>query len=386
MDFSLTGEQCQLGDAAARFVREHYSFEQCRRILRSPAGWSRDNWRHMAEMGWLSVTIPEAYGGPGCSPVETMVLMEAFGRALVPEPYLPTVVMGVELLKRAGGMDQCEELLPAIAAGDLTLAFALAETNSRFNLQHVTMRARKEREGYRLSGEKIAVLQAPCADKLLVTARTGGSEYEAEGISVFLVDHGQQGVTQTDYRTLDGRPASNIGFNGVYVPSTALIGELDHGLTDINSAVDYGIGALVAEAIGCMEVLIDSTTEYIKTRKQFGVPIGSFQALQHRLVDMVIAREHSRSAVYMLTAKLAESEPDARAAASAAKAAIGQRGRFIGGQAIHLHGAMGMTDELAVGDYFKRLMMIDLTFGDANHHRTEFASTVLRHSGAEPDP
>ncbi len=383
MDFSLSDEQRQLQDGAARFVRQQYSFEQYRHIVRSDEGWSSDNWRQMAELGWLSIPVPEEYGGLGCSPVETMVLMEEFGRGLVPEPYLVTVVMGAQLLVNAGTQEQREQLLPLIAEGNLKLAFAVAEADSRFDLGCVAVRAQRDGSDYRLNGKKIAVLHASCAEKLFVTARTASDDRNTQGVTIFIIDSNQEGVDRTDYRTIDGRPASNIEFRNVRAPASAIVGDLDNGVPTVTSAIDHGIGALAAESVGCMDVLIDATNEYVKTRKQFGVPIGSFQVLQHRLVDMVIAREHARSITYMLTAKLSHGDIDVHAAAAATKAAIGQRGRLVGGQAVHLHGGIGMTDELPIGDYFKRLMMIDITFGDANHHRAEFARAIDNHAASE---
>ncbi len=377
MDFSLTEEQQLLKDSVDRFVREHYAFDQRRKLAESRDGFSRDHWRRMAELGWLGVALPEKHGGIGGGPVETMVIMEGFGRGLVLEPYLSTVVLGGTLLALGGSAEQKETLLPALAAGELMLAFAHSERQARFDLFDVATTARRDGAGYVLDGHKGVVFHAAAADRLIVSARTAGARRDAEGITLFLVDRDAPGLTRRDYRTNDGGRASEVTLEGVAVGAEAVIGEVDNALPLVERAVEHAVVALCAEAVGCMDVLCETTNEYLKTRQQFGRPIGRFQVLQHRMVDMFIAREEARSLTYVATARLDDDAADStlRAkAVAAAKAGIGKSGRFVGQSAIQLHGGMGMTDELNVGHYFKRLTMIDLTFGDRAHHLRRFAA------------
>ena len=374
MDFSLNDEQRQLKDSVDRFVREQYSFDKWRKVIGTSLGYSDDNWRQMAELGWLGVSVPEADGGLGGTPVETMVIMEGIGQGLVVEPYLSTVVLGGGLLARGGSAAQKQAILPKLIEGKLKLAFAHAEPQARYVLQDVATTAKADGGGFVLNGKKIVVFDAPSADQLIVSARTGGSSRDANGISLFLVDSKAKGVSRNDYRTLDHRRAADVTLENVKVDAAALLGKKDGGLPLIEAVVDQAFGALTAEAVGAMQVLCDTTNEYLKTRKQFGVAIGSFQALQHRMVDIWIALEQARSMAYMIAIRLEDQDAAVRKrAAAAAKVQAGQSGRFVGQQAVQLHGGMGMTDELNVGHYMKRLMMIDLLFGNADHHRKRFA-------------
>lgn len=375
MDFSLNDEQRQLKDSVERFVRDQYSFDKWRKTIASSLGYSADNWRQMAELGWLGVSLPEADGGLGGTPIETLVIMEGIGRGLVVEPYLSTVVLGGGFLSRGGSAAQKQELLPKLIEGGLKLAFAHAEHKSRYLLQDVATTAKADGGGYVLNGKKIVVFDAPSADKLIVSARTGGSARDAKGISLFLVDNNAKGLTRLDFRTLDHRRAADVTLENVKVDAAAMIGAKDAGLPLIEAVVDQAINALAAEAVGAMQVLCDTTNEYLKTRKQFGVAIGSFQALQHRMVDIWIALEQARSMSYMIAIKLSEADAtDTARAAAAAKVQAGQSGRFVGQQAVQLHGGMGMSDELNVGHYMKRLMMIDMLFGNADYHRQRFVA------------
>jgi pimeloyl-CoA dehydrogenase small subunit len=372
MDFSLSDEQRQLQDSVGRFVRERYPFDQWRKITDTPEGFRADNWRQMAELGWLGVSFSEDAGGFGGSAVDTMVVMEGLGRGLVAEPYLSTVVLGGGFLQHGGSKAQKDELLPKLIEGNLKLAFAQAETQSRFALDDVATTAKAGDGGYILNGRKIVVYDAPAADKLVVSARTAGGPRDAAGISLFLVDRDAPGVHLRGYRTLDRRRAADITFDNVKLGAGALIGTKDNGLPLMQLVVDHGIAALAAEAVGAMQLLTDTTNEYLKTRKQFGKPIGSFQALQHRMVDIFIATEQARSMSYMIAMKLDAPTIERTRAASAAKTQIGQSGRFVGQQAVQLHGGMGMSDEMHVGHYMKRLMMIDMLFGNADFHRDRF--------------
>ncbi|HEY1962064.1 MAG TPA: acyl-CoA dehydrogenase family protein [Rhizomicrobium sp.] len=368
MDFSFTEEQTLLRDTVARFLADNYDFETFKRVSRGEPGWRPQMWKQLAELGLLGASLPEDFGGLGGGPLETMVVLEEFGKALVVEPYVATVVIGGGLLRHAGSDAQKHEWLPKIAGGETVMAFAFAEPQGRYNLADLTTTAKKNGSGYVLNGHKGVVLGGPWADTLTVTARTSGAQRDPGGVSVFLVDKKSQGLSTRDYLTVDGLHASEITFENVAVPASNLIGTEGDALPLIEQAVDEAIAAHSAEAVGAMKVLLDATVEYSKTRKQFGVPIGKFQVLQHRMVDMFINYEQSVSITLMATLKLHESATERKKAASAAKVQIGRAGRFVGQQAVQIHGGMGMTDELNVGHYFKRLTMLDTLYGNVDHH------------------
>jgi pimeloyl-CoA dehydrogenase small subunit len=372
MDFSFTEEQTLLRDTVAKFLTANYDFETFKRVARAEPGWRPEIWKQFAELGLLAASLPEDFGGLGGGALETMIAMEEFGRALVVEPFVPTVVIGGGLLRHGGSQAQKQEWLPRIAAGDTVMAFAFAEAGGRFNFADLTTTAKKQGLGYVLSGQKTVVLGGPWADTLIVTARIAGSRRDAKGVGIFLVDKKAKGIASRDYPTMDGLHASEITFENVEVPGPSLIS--DDGLKLVEQATDEAIAAHAAEAVGAMRVLLDATVEYSKTRKQFGVPIGKFQVLQHRMVDMFIQAEQSASIALMVTLKLGEDEIERKKAASAAKVQIGRAGRFVGQQAVQIHGGMGMTDELNVGHYFKRLTMLDVLYGNVDHHLKRYAS------------
>lgn len=374
MDFSFTEEQTLLRNSVQKFVQNDYTFEKRRAIAKSDTGWRRENWAQFAELGLLAAPFAEEHGGLGGGPVETMIIMEEFGRGLVIEPYLGTVVLAGGFLRHGGTKAQKEKLIPEIVEGKRVFAFAFAEPQGRYNLADLNVTAKKSGAGYTLNGHKAVVVGAPWADTLVVTARTGGGQRDEKGISVFLVDKKTKGVSTRDYPTVDGLRASEVTFENVALGADALVGAEGGGLPLVEQVVDEGIAALAAESIGAMKVLNDTTVEYCKTRKQFGVPIGKFQVLQHRMVDMFMNYEQSVSITYMVTLKLGEGEAERKKAASAAKVQIGKAGRFIGQNAVQLHGGMGMTDELNVGHYFKRLTMIDTMFGNVDHHLKRYAA------------
>jgi len=375
MDFSFSEEQTLLRNSVERFVQDKYDFDTRRKIVASDEGWSRDNWQQMAELGLLAAPFSEEQGGLGGGPIDVMVVMEEFGKGLVVEPFLPTVVQAGGFLRR-GTAAQIEEHVPSIVSGETVWAFAYAEPQGRYNLADLVTTAKKDGDGYVINGSKAVVLGGPWADKLIVTARTSGGQRDAQGVTVFIVDKAADGVSARDYPTVDGFRASEIAFENVKVAADAVVGEVDNGLALIEQISDESIGALAAEACGCMKMLVDDTVEYCKTRKQFGVPIGKFQVLQHRMVDMFMSHEQSVSINYMVNLKLGESEADRTKAASAAKVQIGKAGRFIGQQAVQLHGGMGMTEELRVGHYFKRLTMIDTQLGNVDHHLRRYADAA----------
>jgi len=374
MDFSFTEEQTLLRNSVSKYLADNYKFDQWRKFTRNEVGRDPNHWKQFAELGLLAAALPEEHGGLGGGAVDNLVIMEEFGKALVVEPYVPTVVIGGGLLRYGGSDAQKSEWLNKIAAGETMMSFAFAEPKGRYNLADLTTTAKKQGAGYVLNGQKAVVLGGPWADTLIVTARTAGGQRDKNGVSVFLVDKKAKGVTTRDYPTVDSLRASEITFENVEVPAAALIGPADNGLPLVEKVVDEAIAAICAEATGAMKVLVDATVEYSKTRKQFGVPIGKFQVLQHRMVDMFVQYEQSVSITLMVTLKLGESDAERAKAASAAKVTIGKAGRYVGQQAVQVHGGIGMTDELNVGHYFKRLTLIDTLFGNTDHHLKRFAA------------
>jgi pimeloyl-CoA dehydrogenase small subunit len=369
VDFDLSQEQQLLKESIDRLMADRYSFEKRKAYRATTEGWSRALWAQYAELGLLALPFAEADGGFGGGPVETMLVMEAFGRALALEPYLACVTLAGGVLRRAGNEAQRAALIPKIAAGELLVALAHSEPQSRYDLADVRTRARREGDAFVLDGEKALALHGDSAQKLVVSARMSGSPRERTGIGLFLVAADAQGLSRRGYPTQDGGRAAEISLAGVRVASADVLGDPADGLSVIESVADEAIAALCAEAVGAMQEALTQTVAYLKTRKQFGVTIGTFQALQHRASDMVVALEQARSmAAY---AAMMASAPDAAErgkAIAAAKIQIGQSARLIGQQAIQLHGGMGMTMETMIGHLFKRLAMIERQFGDVDHH------------------
>lgn len=374
MDFELSDEQRQLQDSAARFVQNNYSFEQRRALVATDQGFSDNNWKQMAELGWLAISIPEEHGGIGLGAVETMILMEEFGKGLVAEPYMATVVLGAGAIINGGSDDQKNAILPQVAEGNLKMALGFAERQSRYNLADVATTAEASGGGYKLNGMKGVVFGAPSAGKFVVSARTSGGARDADGITLFLVDADAAGVSVRGYPTADGLRAGELTLENVQVGADAVVGPVGGGLAILEKTIDQGIAAIAAEATGAMSHLNAMTLEYIKTREQFGQPIGKFQVLQHRMVDMFIAHEEAKSMAMMAAMRVEEEDAaERKKAMSAAKVQIGKSGRYVGQQAIQLHGGIGMTDEYAAGHYFKRLTMVDRTFGDVDFHLKRFS-------------
>lgn len=375
MDFSLNEEQQLLKDSVDRFVRENYELSQRRELVASKDGFSRDHWATMAELGWLGATLPEEYGGIGGGPVEAMVLMEGFGRGLVVEPYYATAVMGGNLILQGGSDEQKAALLPDMAEGKLMLSFGYAERQSRYDLFDVESTAKKSGSGYILNGHKGVVIHGGSADKIIVSARTAGATRDTDGITLFIVDAKANGVSVRDYQTIDGLRAAEVGLENVEVGADAVLGEVDGGLALMNDVARRSMAALSAEAVGIMDTMQTLTNDYLQTREQFGRPIGKFQVLQHRMVDILIGCEESRSSMLVATLRLDDEDETRREkAVSAAKVKIGQSGQFIGENSIQLHGGMGMTDEMQIGHYFKRLAMIDVMFGDHSYHLKRYVT------------
>ena len=370
MDFDLSPEQQMLRDNVARLMKDRYGFEARRNYQKSPQGWSDALWRDYAEMGLLGAPFAEADGGFGGGAVETMIVMEQFGKALALEPYLQTVVLCGALLKHGASDKHRAELIGAIAAGGVRLSFAHMEKQSGFDLHDVALSAVKDGGGgFVLNGEKTLVGQGDSADKLIVSARMNGERRDRDGIGLFLVDVDAPGLARRGYPTQDGQRAAEISFADVRVAPQDVLGSPGGALPVIERAVDEALAALAAEAVGAMSEALTMTVDYLKTRKQFGVTIGSFQALQHRASDMIVALEQARSMMFL--AAMAASEEDAIERAktmSAVKAQIGRSAKFIGQQAVQMHGGIAMTYEYKVGHLFKRLTMIDTAFGDADVH------------------
>ncbi len=375
MDFSLSDEQSLLKDSVERFIQNDYDFDKRRKVMAEEDGFSRKNWQQFAELGWLAIPFSEEDGGFGGGAIELMLIMEQIGRGLVVEPYLPTVVLAGGFLRRAGSSAQKEQYLASIIDGSKLGAFAFAEPQGRFNLADLTTTAKAEGEGFTLNGHKCVVLNGPSADFFVVSARTAGDQRDAKGISLFLVDADAKGLSRRDYPTVDGLRGSEVMLENVKVGKDALIGDKDAALPLIEAVIDDATLAVGCEAVGGMEVLYKATVEYSKQRVQFGQPIGKFQVLQHRMVDMFMEYEQSKSLMYMAAMRLDEGYNDAaKRAVSGFKVQVGKSGRFVGQQAVQLHGGMGMTEELSVGHYFKRLTMIDTLFGNVDFHLKRYGS------------
>ena len=368
MDFNFTSEQDQLRDTVAKLVSQKYDFDTRRKVAKSEAGWRPEMWSQFAELGLLGASFTEAEGGFGSGPIEAMIISEEFGKGLVIEPYLQTVVIGGNFFRHGGTEAQKEEHITGIIGGETRFAFAYSEPKSRFDLNDVSTTAKKDGAGYVLNGHKAVVLGAPFATHLIVTARTSGGQRDANGITVFLVAKDAKGITTRDYPTVDGLRASEVYFENVAVGADAVIGKVDGGLPLVEKVVDNAIAALCAEAVGCFKVLNEATISYAKQRKQFGQPIANFQVLQHRMVDMFMAAEQASSMTYMVTLKLDEADKARKLAASAAKVQIGKAGKLVSQDAVQIHGGMGMTDELNVGHFFKRVTMIESQFGNTDWH------------------
>ncbi len=369
MDFNFTEEQDMVRDSLTRLVRENYDWETRQKAITSESGWQPEIWAQLAELGLLGMPFAEADGGFGGGAVDAMIVMEEFGKGLVVEPFVPTVVCAGGFLKHAGTDAQKEEHIGGIVDGSRIFAFAYAEPRGRYDYANLETTAKKDGSGYVLNGHKAVVIGAPWATHLVVTARTSGDDLtNREGVSVFVINKSADGVVTRDYATVDGRRASEVFFENASIPAEALIGEEGNGLPLIELVTDEAIAAQSAEICGAMKVAHTMTVDYSRERKQFGVPIGSFQVLQHRMVDMYTEYEQAVSMTYLATLNLDADERERKLAVSAAKVRIGQAAHHIGQEAIQIHGGNGMTDEYAIGHYFKRLTIFDNEFGNIDHH------------------
>lgn len=374
MDLTLSDEQRLLRDSAEQFVSKTYTADFRRQMESEPLGFRASTWRQFADLGWLALPIEERYGGMGAGAIEVGILMEAMGRGLAPEPYIATVILGAALLAAHGSEQQKQAMLPRVADGTLRLAFAHSERAARSDLARVDTTARPTADGWRIDGNKIAVLDATAADQLIVSARITASNGHAGPLGLFLVARDAAGVTLDDFARLGGGRACNVSFSGVRIAHDARLGDDTDALPAVEAVVDRAIAALGAEAVGMMQVLLDRTLDYAKIRKQFGRPLGANQVVRHRLTDMSIQCDEARS-MALRAALYADSEPTERArAAAGAKAKIGKCARFVAEQAVQLHGAMGVTEELEIGLYFKRLLAFETLFGSTSHHYRRHAT------------
>jgi hypothetical protein len=370
MDIQFTEEQELLRSSVQRLLRDRYDFDARRKIVASEEGWSRKQWEAFAELGLFAAPFPEDVGGLGGGPLSTMIVMQEFGRHLVVEPFVETIVLAGGLIEHAGSEEQKRAFIPDIIVGTKIWALAWTEKGSRFDFADVATTARREGKDYVLTGEKTAVVAAPWADCLIVSARTGGHRGDRGGVSLFVVDRRAANLHLQSFKTIDGRRAAEIGLRDV---RGQLLGTEGEGVAALEACRDRAIGALCAEAVGAMAELNAATLEYSKTRKQFGVTLGTFQVLQHRMVDMFIAHQEALSLMQHLNLSLDANEVGVSRLASGAKSKIGYAGRFVADQAVQLHGGMGMTDELKVGHYFKRISSINIQFGDPAYHVLRYA-------------
>jgi pimeloyl-CoA dehydrogenase small subunit len=377
MDFEPSEDQRLLLESVSRLLADTYSFAQRKTYLATPQGYSAEMWSKFAELGLLGLPFGEEYGGFGGGAQEVMLVMQAFGRVLVLEPFFPTVVLAGTAIRTAGTKEQKQALLPAIAEGSLKMAFAHGERQARYDLTDVVTTAKRNAGGWVLDGSKTVVSHGEAADKIIVSARTSGDRHDADGITLFIVDAGAQGVARRGYASRDETRAADISLSNVQVSEADILGELGKGLAVIERVVEAGIAATAGETVGAMEAMNEMTLEYSKTRVQFGQPIGSYQVVQHRLADMFMTQEQGRSMAMLATVAVDNADPAERAHEIAlAKVGIGQAGRYVSQSAVQMHGGIGMTEEYAVGHYFRRCMVNERLFGDPAYYLQKLAEEV----------
>ena len=372
MNFELSEEQKMIQQSVERFVQENYDLNNRVKISSEDPGYSKEHWGSMADLGWLGLAFDEEDGGFGGNQIDTLVLMEQFGKGLVLEPFLANIVLGGGIIKRAASPAIKESIIPSLMEGKLQITLAYAEEQSRFDIEDVATAAREEDGGFIINGKKSMVLNAESADKIIVVTRTSGSQVDENGISLFIVDASSEGVEKQNFPTVDGLRASEITFEDVKVSSEALVGEKDKGFKILQAVVNDAILALSAEAVGAMEVLYKDTVEYTQQREQFDHALSDFQVLQHRMVDMFMEYEQCKSLLFRATLETVEDPDLAQRTVHALKHLIGKSGIFVGESAVQLHGGMGVTEELRIGHFFKRLLVIDSQFGNADFHLDKF--------------
>jgi len=377
MDFELNEEQRLLQDSVSRLLSDRYDFQTRRTYSRAPEGWSKEVWSQYADMGLLGLPFDESVGGMGASGTEMMLVMEAMGKVAILEPYLASVVLGGTALRVGGSAAQKSAILPGVADGSIKLAFAHGERQARHDLTDVLTTAKQDGGNWVLEGAKSVILHGDCADKLIVSARTSGERDDASGITLFIVDAGAEGVARRGYKLHDSTPAAEISLSAVRVGNDAVLGKVGEGLAIIQRVMEAGIAATAAEAVGAMETLYEMTVEYLKTRVQFGKPIGQNQVLQHKAADMLVELEQGRSMAMLAAVTVDEEDAAERERLmSQIKVHTGRAGTFVAKMAVQLHGGIGMTEELAIGTYFRRLMVIEQLFGDTAHHLSKLARQV----------
>ena len=374
MNFELSEEQKMIQQSVERFVQENYDLTNRVKISSEDPGYSQEYWTAMAELGWLGLAFSEEEGGFGGNQIDTLVLMEQFGKGLVLEPFLANIVLGGGAIKRGGSPAIKESILPNLIEGNLQVTLAYAEEQSRFDIEDVATAAREDGSNFIINGKKSMVLNAESADKIVIVTRTSGSQVDEDGISLFLVDATSKGIERENFPTVDGLRASEITFTDVEVPSGNLIGEKDKGFSILQAVVNDAILALSAEAVGAMEVLYKDTVEYTQQREQFDHPLSDFQVLQHRMVDMFMEYEQCKSLLLRATMETVQDPILAQRTVHALKHLIGKSGIFVGESAVQLHGGMGVTEELRIGHFFKRLLVIDSQFGNSDFHLDKFTS------------
>jgi len=376
MNFELSDEQKLIAESVERFIQDNYALERRRKIAEQEPGFSREYWAQMAELGWLALPFAEEHGGFGGNQIDTMVVMEQFGKGLVLEPYLASIVMGGGAVKRGSSADLAAEVLPGVIDGSRQLALAYAEPQARFDLHDLTTIAKADADGYVINGHKSMVLHGATADQIVVSARTSGGQIDTGGITLFLIDAEAEGIKRDGFPTVDGLRACEVGLENVRVGADRVLGKVDEGWEILSAVSNDAILALAAEAVGAMERLYKDTVAYTQERVQFDHPLADFQVLQHRMVDMFMEYEQSKSLLYRATLEIAQGDAQqtAQRTVHALKHLIGRNGIFIGENAVQLHGGMGMTEELAIGHYFKRLLVIDSQFGNADYHLEKFAA------------
>jgi alkylation response protein AidB-like acyl-CoA dehydrogenase len=374
MNFELSEEQKMIQQSVERFVQENYDLPKRVELSSQDPGYSKDYWNSMAELGWLGLPFNEEDGGFGGNQIDTLVIMEQFGKGLVLEPFLANIVLGGGAIQMGGSEELKNEMLSSLIEGSKQLALAYAEQQSRFDLEDVATSARQEGDKYIINGQKSMVLNAESADHIVVVARTNGGQVDEEGITLFLVDSDSKGLERNNFPTVDGLRASEITFENVEVNSDRMIGEIDKGFSILRTITNNAILALCAEAVGAMEVLYKDTVEYTQQREQFDHPLSDFQVLQHRMVDMFMEYEQCKSLLFRATMETIQDPEMAQRTIHALKHLIGKSGIFVGENAVQLHGGMGVTEELRVGHFFKRLLVIDSQFGNADFHLEKFTN------------
>lgn len=372
MDFSLTEEQTMLADSVSRFISNDYDFELRMKIAESEDNFSAELWKTYAELGWTAVPFSEEDGGLGGGPVEMMLMMEQFGRGLVVEPYLANIILAGGVLRRAGSEEQKAKWLAEIIEGNLQASLAFSEPQARFDIADIATTATADGDDFILNGQKSFVLNGGSADLIIIPARSSGAQSDTDGITLFAIPADSAGISRKCYKTVDAHAAAEIALSDVWVPATSIIGDVGAGHAILQAVIDDATFAVCAEAIGIMRAMHEKTVEYSKSRVQFGVPISSFQALQHRMVDSLMACEQSQSLMLWAVLLGSEGSPEARKAISALKYQIGTAGKRVGQEAVQIHGGMGVTWELDIAHYFKRLSAIDILFGNADFHLDRF--------------